>query len=169
MINHHLLTPATSLAFATDTSASKDASLVFFDGSLQDNMTSPNRRDTNDPLVTISTALCLRTSEIARIRAGRAAADTEPTVDITRPITLADASACEKNDCCRDEKLRDGSHLKIALHQCTQRFVGTLLLWRSTMCYHVLYTSDCCSRHSCIYSPTALNKRHQNVKVSIYV
>jgi hypothetical protein len=90
-----LLTPANSLAFATDTNASNAASLVFFEGSLQDNMTSPNRRDTSDPLVTISTALCFKTSEIARIRAGRAAADTEPTVDMTRPITLEDASACK--------------------------------------------------------------------------
>ncbi len=92
--SEQLLTPASSLAFATETKASNAASLVFLEGSLHDSITSPKRRDTNEPLVTISTALCFKTSEMARIRAGRAAADTEPTVDITRPITLADASAC---------------------------------------------------------------------------
>ena len=61
-------------------------------------MTSPNRRDTREPFVTISTALCFRTSEIARIRAGRAAADTEPTVDVTSVMMLEEASACGANE-----------------------------------------------------------------------
>ena len=90
--------PAVSLALATDTSASNAASRVFLDGSLHDNMTSPSRRDTREPFVTISTALCFRTSEIARIRAGRAAADTEPTVDVTSVRMLEEASACGANE-----------------------------------------------------------------------